>query len=215
MEASKCTWLRGLFTAVFAAVLMAACWCVPALADEDVQENAAESSQFTGGNLSSRTADVVLGIADDATKAIDEVDRQAKEAAVVEKALEKARKESSSTDYFIAVDLAAKRTMVYATLFHGGNYLDFHQGALRQAGDADGGTGGQMLAERASVHFVESGELSDVGKEASCFHHMVEIGARRSQQASDILHDLGRLFLDGGADEFSGVGVERNLAACE
>lgn len=114
MESAKCASVRSLFAAAFAAILMTVCWCMPALADDAQKENAAvESTQFAGGNLGSHTTDVVLGIADDATKAIDSVDKQAKKDAVVEKALKKARKESSATDYFIAVDLDAKRTMIF------------------------------------------------------------------------------------------------------
>ena len=96
---------------MLAALLSIAC-CFPAFGSSEGNSDADTAWAEVDG-LGSHAADTVLGIADDAANAVDKADQQAKKDAVVEKALTKARKESSATDYFLAVDLGAKRTMVF------------------------------------------------------------------------------------------------------
>lgn len=94
------------------AAVMLCLLAIPAIAAGSGQ-GASMNTPLEQGKLGAVTVERMQGIVADANKAVEKVQEEADEAAVVEKALAKARKDSSSTDYFIAVDLTAKRTMVF------------------------------------------------------------------------------------------------------
>ena len=109
----------GLFHHMIAAAivaLLAAFLCMPTPAFASSSQGAGDSADvavFTQGLIGPAATEKLLGVVDHASGTVQKMQDEARKATVVDKALKKARKVSSSTDYFIAVDLDAKRTVVF------------------------------------------------------------------------------------------------------
>ena len=56
----------------------------------------------------------------------------------------------------------------------GGNYLDFHIGSSRQAGNLDGGTGRGILLEIRAVYSVYHLKVAEVREENGCLNDVVQ-----------------------------------------
>ena len=96
-----------------------------------------------------------------------------------------------------------------------GDDLDFHARGLGQAGDLDGGAGGEILGEIFRVDLVHAREICQVREEHGGFH---DIGERKSLVIQDGLHvleDAVGLDLDVAGDEIAVFRVNRDLAGTE
>jgi len=100
--------LSLLLPAAFAAELPAA---ADAAADTALSNGSLEATAVNGATQIA--LDASADAASMAENAVDKAKAAKEKAAVVKKALKKARSISSATDYFIAVDIAAKRTIVF------------------------------------------------------------------------------------------------------
>src|SRR4051812_43437634 len=79
--------------------------------------------------------------------------------------------------------------------------LDLHEGADRQRGHGERGTGGAVVAECLDVGLVHRRVVVDVGEEHRRLRHVRQRRALALQQRRDVGNGLRRLALDPAADE--------------